>query len=130
MKRVYIAGPISKGDLLHNVMQADEAMYRLMVAGLAPYNPILSVFAGGVYDYFPNWGKVVAMGSSGAAGNFLSNLAYDDWLNVCLPWVEVADAVLRLPGKSFGADQEVAHATAKGIPVFTIVDEVIKWAKK
>jgi hypothetical protein len=41
-KRIYIAGPISKGDPLHNVRQADEAMFALMRAGFAPFNPMLS----------------------------------------------------------------------------------------
>ena len=44
-------------------------------------------------------------------------------MEIELPWVAVADALLRLPGESLGADLEVARAEAIGIPVFaTIAD--------
>ena len=38
--------------------------------------------------------------------------------------LEHCDAVLRLPGESRGADQDVAIARAKGLPVYTSVDEI------
>jgi hypothetical protein len=34
------------------------------------------------------------------------------------------DAVLRLPGASTGADQDVALARERGIPVYTAVEEI------
>jgi hypothetical protein len=34
------------------------------------------------------------------------------------------DAVLRLPGASRGADQDVAIAEARGIPVYRSLDEI------
>ena len=34
------------------------------------------------------------------------------------------DAVLRLPGESTGADQDVAIATARGLPVYYAVEEI------
>jgi hypothetical protein len=46
-----------------------------------------------------------------------------------LAWVEVADAVLRIPGESSGAEREVAHALHHGKPVFTSVEDVLAWAK-
>jgi hypothetical protein len=33
-------------------------------------------------------------------------------------------AVLRLPGESRGADQDVAIAQARGLPVYTSIDEI------
>ncbi len=38
--------------------------------------------------------------------------------------LEHCDAVLRLPGASTGADNDVRIATARGIPVYTSVDEI------
>jgi len=38
--------------------------------------------------------------------------------------LERCDAVLRLPGESRGADQDVAIARERGIPVYTDISEV------
>lgn len=124
--RVYIAGPISKGDMLHNVRQADAAFFALMRAGLAPWNPMLTVFAGSACVY--SWdmkGKPVV---NAIADSMPNSTTHADWMGVDLPWVEVSDAVLRLPGESVGADAEVRHANANGIPVFATVEQVISWA--
>ena len=37
------------------------------------------------------------------------------------------DAVLRLPGESTGADQDVAIARERGLPVFFALDEIPAW---
>lgn len=42
---------------------------------------------------------------------------YEDWMRIDLAWLRAADAVLRLPGESSGADREVALAHELGIPV-------------
>jgi hypothetical protein len=34
------------------------------------------------------------------------------------------DAVLRLPGESTGADQDVAIARERGLPVYTAIDQI------
>ena len=41
-----------------------------------------------------------------------------------LPWVAVADALLRLPGESVGADIEVGEARRLGIPVFAAIADL------
>lgn len=41
-----------------------------------------------------------------------------------LEWMDHMDAVLRLPGESAGADMEVAHAKALGLPVFYSIDDI------
>jgi hypothetical protein len=38
--------------------------------------------------------------------------------------LEHCDAVLRLPGASTGADQDVAIARRRGLPVFNRVEEI------
>lgn len=49
---------------------------------------------------------------------------WEEWMEVCLTWVEKCDAVLRLEGHSVGADAEVAFAKGRGIPVVHSVDEL------
>jgi Domain of unknown function (DUF4406) len=107
---VYIAGPVSLGDLDQNVRQANEAMIELMKAGFAPFNPMLSCFAGWPEAKGP---EVLPR-----------NTVHDDWYDMDLSWVSVCQAVLRLPGESKGADREVAHANALNIPVFRTAGEL------
>jgi hypothetical protein len=40
--------------------------------------------------------------------------------------IERCDAVLRLPGESKGADEDVRRARARGLPVYSSLDEVPK----
>lgn len=124
-KRIYISGPISKGDLAANIRQADAAMLKLMKAGMAPFNPMLSCYAGAcerdpVFDY---------VFAEATRNSKLDGLTAEDWYGMDLAWVEVSDAVLRLPGESKGAEGEVAHATKRLIPVFHDADELIGWAE-
>jgi hypothetical protein len=51
----------------------------------------------------------------------------EDWLRMDMELLEVCDAVLRLPGKSEGADKEVARAREVGIPVFHNIPEVLDY---
>ncbi len=106
--RVYVAGPISQGGLQENIDRAREATRQLMAAGFAPWCPQLSCFLAG---------------NEPSAG---AGFSHAEWLEVDLPWVAAADAVLRLPGESRGADQEVVLARELGIPVYLSVDELVK----
>lgn len=99
--RVYIAGPMSKGDRVANLAQALTAMRELMARGFAPLCPQLSFFA---EPFIP--------------------ADYDGWLAIDLPWVRVAEAVLRLPGESGGADKEVHEALNRDIPVFANLEDL------
>jgi nucleoside 2-deoxyribosyltransferase len=119
---VYVAGPISRGDLCHNINQANRAFKELAEAGLAPLVPHWSCFSGGAL-VSASGGSVFAFATVGGCG-----LPHAEWIELDLAFVERSDALLRLPGESVGADAEVAHATAKGIPVFTSVEDVIRWA--
>lgn len=120
--RVYVAGPISRGDLAENVNRAGYAFRRLAGAGLAPLCPHWSVYSGGAVT--DAYGNVTARATANGNG-----MTHGEWLAVDLAWVAVADAVLRLPGESAGADEEVRFAIMAGIPVFTSVEHVVKWAK-
>ena len=106
--RVYVSGPISKGDLLANLCQARAAGDRLLKAGFAPLVPHLSCYwAGDTPEVLP------------------SGTTHEDWMGLDLPWVSVSDALLRLPGESVGADQEVKRAEELGIPVYGSVEALI-----
>jgi len=86
-----------------NVRAAVQAGQRLLEAGLVPYVPHTSML----------WHLVCPN-------------AYETWLKLDLAWLEVCDVLLRLPGKSPGADGEVARAFELGIPVFTDVDDLLR----
>lgn len=119
-KRVYVAGPISKGDLAENVRRATRAALALMRAGYAPLCPHWSCYAGG--PLVSPSGTVYAVAEPLPAGT-----SHGDWMGVDLPWVVVADAVLRLPGESAGADAEVREADRLGVPVFHGLDELDRY---
>lgn len=131
MKKVYIAGPISRpaDGLADNVNRATEAFVALAKAGLAPWCPHWSVFSAGCQPLYrapadPTPGRVLAIGTAGGH----PDLTHADWLRIDLAWVATADAVLRLPGESAGADREVAFAREWCVPVFGSVEEVVRWA--
>ena len=118
-KKVYIAGPISKGVLAENLANAHNAGIALLRAGFAPMVPHGSCF----------WGNSVC---SRCPSEFAfhpeanhSGFAHSEWLDMDLAWVAVADGVLRLPGESVGADKEVAFALSKNIPVFTSIEDAV-----
>lgn len=102
MKRIYVAGPYTKGDTCVNTHSAIAAGNVLLDNGFAPFVPHLSHF----------WHTVTPR-------------PYEDWMGLDLAWVKVADAVLRLPGESSGADREVACAEANGVSVFYDISTLI-----
>lgn len=126
--RVYVAGPIRKGDLFSNVKQADDAMNALMVLGFAPFNPMLSVYAGGVRrgEHVLYEGNKPPYAEADPHAKLVGVTA-EDWLTMDLAWVEVSHAVLRLPGESTGADGEVAFARDNNVPVFYTLDELVEY---
>lgn len=104
--KVYISGPITSGNRNKNYHQSVEAQRELMLAGFAPLNPMIAMtlpFA---------WEK---------------DFPHELWLECDFPWVEAADAVLRLPGYSVGADAELDHACEHDVPVFYSMEDLIAW---
>jgi hypothetical protein len=104
--RVYIAGPISLGDVDENIRQGLEWGRTMLRDGLAPYIPHLDTFL---------------FGGTNA----------DEWhglLEWDLEWVSVSEAVFRLPGESKGADLEVRMARELSIPVFHSYGTLLDYA--
>jgi hypothetical protein len=97
--RVYIAGPMTRGDKIDNLAGALKTYRTLMAAGFAPICPQLTYFA-----------------------EPFVRQTHTQWLEADLPWVDVSDALLRLPGESLGADLEEGRARVVGVPVFDSVE--------
>ena len=100
--RVYVAGPLTAGDQALNVRAAIEAGQRLLEAGLVPFVPHLDMF----------WHLVCPN-------------EYETWMAKGLAWLEACDVLLRLPGRSPGADREVGRAFELGLPVYTAADDLL-----
>lgn len=95
MKRIYVAGPYTLGDVAQNVATAIKAGDDLLDLGYVPFVPHLTHF----------W-------------HMLRPRLYPEWVRYDLQWLPFCDGLLRLPGDSDGADREVQKATELGIPVF------------
>lgn len=105
--RIYIAGPYTQGDVAQNVKTA--------------------ISEG---DYLARFGHVVFIPHLTHFWHMVHAHEYEFWMNQDLAWLEVCDAVLRLPGESQGADREVEAAKAAGKPIYYSVFEVTAKAKK
>jgi hypothetical protein len=106
MIKVYIASPYTLGDIAVNVKAQIDCADKLITAGYAPFAPL--------YFHFQH---------------MVHPQPYHVWINLDLEWVKVCDCVLRLPGESKGADNEVAVALSYGIPVFRSMDALNEYYK-
>src|SRR5690349_299475 len=112
---ILIAGPYRSGTgddpelLQRNLDRLGEAAWPLFRAG-----------------HIPMIGEWVALPVLASAG--VSSIAHPLAEEVLYPTAERliarCDAVLRLPGASRGADQDVALAEARGIPVYRRLEDV------
>jgi len=82
---------------IHNGLQTSAI---LLDRGFAPYTPHLSAF------------QEAAIGGR----------PVDVWLGLDHAFLITCDALLRLPGESKGADQEIVWAVENGIPVYLSLD--------
>jgi len=103
---VYIASPYTVGNKEKNVWKSIEVAEELIEIGYVPFLPLLSHYwhIGSPHDY-------------------------DYWMELDTDWLLKCDLVLRLPGESKGADQEVKRAIEERIAVVYSVDK-LKWLKK
>lgn len=98
--RVYVAGPLTKGDRTENVRRGLEAGVRMMNDGLIPFVPHLNDQFFLVDSKTTQW-------------------TTQEWLEKFdLPWLDMCDALYRLEGESEGADLEVRYAEEHDIPIF------------
>jgi len=101
MKKIYIAGPYSNGDIALNVRKAFEVANDLANLGFAPFVPH--------YTHF--W-------------HMLFPRPYEFWLELDNQFLPSCDALIRIPGISNGADKEVEFAKSLNIPVFDNIEDL------
>jgi hypothetical protein len=70
------------------------------------------------------WVALPVLSSAGASDGPLDPLAEQVMYPTAQRLLQHCDAVLRLPGESKGADQDVKIAQELGIPVYHALDEV------
>lgn len=106
---VYIAGPYTQGDVGQNVR---NAIYSADAFANWPGSPNFAV-------YVPHLSHLY---------HLIKPHSHEWWLDFDLAWLDKCDCLLRLPGNSIGADNEVSHAKFIGIPVFYSEKELFDWA--
>lgn len=118
---VLIAGPYRSGT-------GDDPA--LMAANLARLEAAAwPVFERGHVPMIGEWVALPVLRSAGAVrpnglADVLAPLADDVMYPTAERLLAHCDAVLRLPGDSRGADQDVAIARERGLPVWTDVDQI------
>lgn len=106
-KKIYVAGPYTNGDVEENVGKAMQIGSKLIKAGFNPYVPHLYHF---LHRKYPE--------------------GYTTWIDLDTEWLKSCDGLVRIPGRSPGADAEEDYAFNHGIPVFRTVSEVKKYFKR
>jgi hypothetical protein len=112
---ILIAGPYRSGTgddpelMARNLKRLEEAAWPIFRAGHVPM--------------IGEWVALPVLHSAGADGP-LSPLAEQVMYPTAERLLQHCDAVLRLPGDSTGADQDVAIAQERGLPVFRSLEEV------
>ena len=100
--RIFISAPYTIGDQAVNINRAIKVADELLALGFAVYVPHLTHL----------W-------------HLISPKPYDVWLKLDLEFLDCCDYVLRLDGKSDGADREVEEAKRLCIPVFYGLEDLI-----
>jgi hypothetical protein len=112
---ILIAGPYASGTggdpelMARNLKRLEEAAWPVFRAGHVPM--------------IGEWVALPVLSSAGASGP-ADPLAAQVMYPTAERLLQHCDAVLRLPGESRGADQDVAIARRRGIPVYHSVSEV------
>jgi hypothetical protein len=112
---ILIAGPYASGTdgdpvlMQQNLDRLERAAWPLFRAGHIPM--------------IGEWVALPVLSSAGATGPS-DPLAAEVMYPVAHRLLQHCDGVLRLPGESRGADQDVAIARERGIPVYTALEDV------
>nr|WP_315268886.1 DUF4406 domain-containing protein [Microbacterium lemovicicum] len=112
---ILIAGPYASGTggdpslMAENLARLEEAAWPIFRAGHVPM--------------IGEWVALPVLSSAGATGPG-DPLAASVMYPTAERLLQHCDAVLRLPGASRGADQDVAIAESRGIPVYRSLEDV------
>jgi nucleoside 2-deoxyribosyltransferase len=103
---VYLAGPYTHPDPVENTNKTILVADALRDLGFVPFVPHMTLLWHMVKPHEPDY-----------------------WYAYDLEWLAQCDVLLRLPGDSWGADEEVKFAIAHDIPVVRSVDELLAWCQ-
>jgi hypothetical protein len=106
--QVYIASPYTSGDVMYNVKFQQDVFNELLKFGFFPISPLHIHLQQIAYP----------------------TLSYEFWMQLDKIHVFKSDCLLRLGGKSDGADREVIWATEWGKPVFYSTEELVEHYKE
>ena len=112
---ILIAGPYASGTdgnpelMAQNLKRLEEAAWPIFQAGHIPM--------------IGEWVALPVLSSAGASGP-ADPLAAEVMYPTAERLLQHCDAVLRLPGESRGADQDVAIAQSRGLSVYYSLDEI------
>jgi hypothetical protein len=115
-KLILIAGPYRSGTdddpqrMAANLKTLEQAAWPIFKAGHIPM--------------IGEWVALPVLSSAGATEGPLDPLAEQVMYPTADRLLQHCDAVLRLPGESTGADQDVKIATERGLPVYHALEEV------
>jgi hypothetical protein len=104
MRKVYIAGPYTKGDVAINVRKAITAGEVLAQEGFIPFVPHLTHFWHLIHPH---------------------DVEY--WYQYDMHWLECCDCLLRLDGDSKGADEEMRRMASLGKPIFMDIVSLVEY---
>ena len=105
-KLVFLSSPYTLGDVAVNVRESLLMADKIEAAGFMVYAPLLSHFRHMILPH-----------------------EYEYWIQRGIEWIGRCDCVLRMPGKSKGADREVRAAEICNIPVYYSLEELINAEK-
>lgn len=105
--QVYIASPYTTGDVTYNVKFQMDVFNDLLKLGFFPISPL-----------HPHLQQIVYP------------LTYEIWMQIDKIHVFKSDCLLRLGGKSDGADREVVWATEWEKPIFYSLEELVEHYKE
>jgi len=112
---ILIAGPYASGT------NGDEALMQRNLERLQ--EAAWPIFRAGHVPMIGEWVALPVLASAGASGPN-DPLAQQVMYPTAERLLQRCDAVLRLPGESRGADQDVAIARSRNLPVWFALDEV------
>ena len=98
---IYVAGPYTDGDVALNVRKAIDAAESLAGLGYVPVIPHLSHF----------WHMIHAHD-------------YEFWVDYGKKLLGICNALFLLPGYSLGAENEIALAMERFLPIYLSIREV------
>lgn len=107
MVKVFISSAYSQGDVETNIMRQIRVSDMLMDMGFAPLAQLVEAHVHN--KHYPR--------------------SYEHWLKFTTEWVPVCDCILRLDGKSEGADKEVELAKSLNKPVFYTIESLYEHYK-